>query len=85
MWLSLALLLTSGVAHFYDHIEDDDLYGKVVVALLLALVAASCLAMINNVQQFRHFYSETTSSTPALRWWPKVGHVDVSPQGYDLY
>ena len=79
MWFSLALLLIGGVAHIYDLVDEGDLYGTVVSAILLLLVAVSCLSLVNNVQQFRNLYSETTSSTPALRWWPKVGHVRVSP------
>ena len=73
MWLSLMLLMLGGVAHVFTGVED--VYGTIVATVLLVLMLTSCLTIVNNVQQFRNMYSETTSSTPALcLWWPKVGH-----------
>ena len=74
MWLSLMLLMAGGVAHVGNGVRD--LYEVIVTTTLGLLVFVSCVTIVNNVQQFRNLYSETTSSTPALRWWPKVGHID---------
>lgn len=68
MWLSLMLLMLGGVAHVFTGVED--VYGTIVATVLLVLMLTSCLTIVNNVQQFRNMYSETTSSTPALWWWP---------------
>ena len=75
MWLSLVLLMFGGVAHVFTGVED--VYGIIAGVVLVVLVLLSCLTIVNNVQQFRNMYSGSTSSTPALWWWPKAGHIDA--------
>ena len=70
MWLSLMLLQLGGVLHCFN-----DLPPQLVLVqwVALLLILASCLAIVNNVQQFRGMFSAATGSTPMMSWWPKVG------------
>ena len=77
--LVIAAVTTAMVAILSAFNGIEDLYGTIVATVLGVLVLASCWSIVNNVQQFRNMYSQTTSSTPALRWWPKVGHIDPPP------
>lgn len=82
-WASLMLLQIGGVAQLwdtpYDYLDSDELYESILgfhrpMQAMLAsfLVLVSCGAIVNNVQQFRAQFSEATTSSPALPWWPKM-------------